>query len=188
MNRQGIPDTMLQFSKGPLDREIVGDMMTMLQRAIEDAIAAVMPEYVLAFRKDGENPDPVDGPFEHFIGDPETFQHTGNYSIDCWQRYARPVWSDIRQNRTLQYTTARSDGDGRHVCPAQLDAIERGIEMYTKPGHVVLDPFSGIGSTGHCALHAGRSFIGFELKDSYYRQAVANLANAAEHTEQARLF
>ena len=98
--------------------------------------------------------------------------------VSEWQKLASPVWDDINPNDTLQYASAREHDDERHICPLQLEVIRRGIRLWTKPGDVVLSPFTGIGSEGHVAVQMGRKFVGAELKASYYRQAVANLKNA----------
>ena len=145
-----------------------------------------IPDYVCTFRKPGENPEPVAGELDYFTGDPRTFQSNGRLSIDIWQRYASPVWMDINQTRTLQYQTAREQNDERHICPLQLDVIERCIQLWSNPNDVVLSPFMGIGSEGHVALKAGRKFIGIELKPSYYKVAVQNL-RAAESEKQAEM-
>jgi DNA modification methylase len=115
------------------------------------------------------------------------FENTGNKSIDIWQRYADPIWMDIRRNRTIQFKSAKSEDDGRHVCPSQLDAIERSMDMFSNEGDTVLDPFNGVGSTGDCALRMNRKYIGFELKDSYFKQAVANLRGCERVEKQAEL-
>ena len=106
-------------------------------------------------------------------------------SINIWQRYASPVWMDINPSDTLQFRSARENEDERHICPLQLDVIRRGIQLWTNPGDVVLDPFMGIASTGYVALEMGRTFIGFELKPSYYECSVKNLQQA-EHTSADR--
>ena len=136
-----------------------------------------IPDYLVTMRKPGENTKPVSGEFDRWIGD-DSFKSTGKLSIDLWQRYASPVWMDIRPNRTLQKESAREDKDERHICPLQLDVIERALELWSNPGDTVLSPFTGIGSEGYCALQMGRKFIGAELKESYWKQAVANLQNA----------
>ena len=82
---------------------------------------------------------------------------------------------DIRQSDTLQKKSAREDKDERHICPLQLEVIQRCIELWTNRGDIVLDPFAGIGSSPYVAVTLGRRGIGFELKESYYKQAVANL-------------
>ena len=82
---------------------------------------------------------------------------------------------DINPSDTLQYRSAREHDDERHICPLQLEVIRRGIELWTNPGDIVLSPFAGIGSEGHVALEMNRRFVGIELKDSYYQQAIENL-------------
>ena len=122
-------------------------------------------DYLVTMRKPGENPERV------------TKTEDG-FPVDLWQRYASPVWMDINPSDTLQYRSAREQADERHVCPLQLQVIERGIELWTNPGDTVLDPFTGIGSTGYVALQLGRRFVGAELKASYFRQSCANLKQA----------
>ena len=87
---------------------------------------------------------------------------------------------DIDPSDTLQYRSAREHDDERHICPLQLDVIRRGVDLWTNPGDIVLSPFAGIGSEGFVALEMGRRFIGAELKESYFNQAVQNLANASK--------
>lgn len=147
-----------------------------------------VPDYVCTFRKPGENPEPVAGELDYFAGDQSTFKVTGRLSIDVWQRYASPVWMDINPSNTLQYTTARDEEDERHICPLQLDVIERCIQLWSNPGDVVLSPFAGIGSEGHVAIKTGRRFVGVELKPSYYRIACQNLRVAESSLNEKRLF
>ncbi len=120
------------------------------------------PDYVLLFRKAGENPIPI----------------KQDISVDLWQKYASPVWFDINQSNTLQRESARENEDEKHICPLQLDVIERLIILYSQKGETVLSPFAGIGSEGYTALRLNRKFVGFELKKSYYEQALKNLNNA----------
>jgi DNA modification methylase/superfamily II DNA or RNA helicase len=108
------------------------------------------------------------------------------YSINVWQRYASPVWFDVNQTRCLNVQQARDGQDEKHICPLQLDVIERSIELWSNPGDLVLSPFAGIGSEGYVALQMGRRFIGAELKPSYWEVAKRNL-KAAER-EQGGLF
>ena len=89
---------------------------------------------------------------------------------------------DINPSDTLQYRSAREHDDERHICPLQLQVIERGVMLWTNPGDIVLSPFMGIGSEGYVSLEMGRRFIGVELKASYFQQAVANLAAATAKT------
>jgi DNA modification methylase len=100
--------------------------------------------------------------------------------VKLWQNYASPVWFDIDPSKTLQHRSARDHADERHICPLQLQVIERAIELWSNPGDVVLSPFAGIGSEGYVALQMARRFCGVELKGSYFRAACANLAAAKE--------
>jgi len=133
-----------------------------------------IPDYLVTMRKPGENTKPVTGELDTFVGD-SSFRNSGNLSIDIWQRYASPVWMDINPSRTLQYQTARENDDERHICPLQLDVIERAMQLWTIPNDVVLSPFAGIGSEGYVAVKMGRRFIGVELKESYWKLACRNL-------------
>ena len=139
---------------------------------------AGIPQYLLAFRKDGENIEPVahNNGLEYFVGENPPIH--GNLSHERWRRYASPVWMDINFSNTLNARAARENEDERHVCPMALDLIERAIILWSNHGDVVFDPYSGIGSTGYMAIKAGRKFIGSELKSAYYEQACKNLASA----------
>ena len=157
-----------------------------------------IPDYFVTMRKDGANDSPVAGDFMdkyaaagmdgREIVRRINAQVGGNMSINMWQQYASPVWMDIRPSHTLQKTSARDDKDERHICPLQLDVIERGVIMWSNPGDVVLSPFMGIGSEGVVSLRMKHRFVGVELKDSYYRQAVANLTDAAHAGTSGDLF
>jgi DNA modification methylase len=132
-----------------------------------------IPDYLITMRKPGENDERV--------------THTNeDFPVQLWQRYASPVWMDINPSDTLQYRSAREDKDERHICPLQLQVIERALKLWTNPGDVVFSPFAGIGSEGDVALRTGRRFIGIELKRSYYEQAARNLKQA-ETPSQAQL-
>lgn len=104
------------------------------------------------------------------------------YSISVWQRYASPVWFDIRQTNVLNYQIARENGDEKHICPLQLDVIERCIDLWSNPGDLVFSPFTGIGSEGYTAVSMGRKFVGSELKQSYFDIAVRNMRDAKKKT------
>lgn len=121
-----------------------------------------IPDYIVTMRKPGDNPERISHTHETF-------------PVDVWQNYASPVWMDIRQSDTLQKKSAREDKDERHICPLQLEVIQRCVELWTNPGDIVLDPFAGIGSVPYVAVTMGRRGIGIELKDSYYKQAKNNL-------------
>ncbi len=134
-----------------------------------------IPDYLCTFRKRDANEKPI------------TKTHD-SFPVDRWQRYASPVWMDINPSDTLQKESAREDADERHICPLQLQVIERGIELWTNPGEVVFSPFAGIGSEGYVALRNERRFIGVELKESYYKQAALNLARAEAEAHPVGLF
>lgn len=133
-----------------------------------------IPDYLVTMRKPGENAERV------------TKTHDG-FPVDKWQNYASPVWMDINPSDTLQRESAREDADERHICPLQLQVIERGIELWTNPGEVVLSPYGGIGSEGYVSLKMRRRAILIELKQSYYQQACRNIRAAEELREQATL-
>ncbi len=156
-----------------------------------------LADYVVTFRKPGENgAHAIAGGFTSFHGEgldisreayaaqlrnerasgraPWTYEQW--LSILVWQRYASPVWSDIRQTRTLQYRGGRDAKDEVHISPLQLDVIERCLDLWSLPGETVLTPFLGIGSEVYAAVELGRRGIGFELKPSYFAQARRNIA------------
>lgn len=140
-----------------------------------------MADYVLAFRK-------WDG-LDDSSKPPKPVEHTREgFSLDQWQRWASPVWDDIQQTRVLRYTQARDDEDERHICPLQLEVIERCVQLWSNPGDLVFSPFAGIGSEGFESLRLGRRFIGTELKPSYWKVGVRNLCLAAQSDEQTALF
>jgi DNA modification methylase len=156
-----------------------------------------LADYIVTFRKPGENPEPVAGCFDRYCGpkenEPDRTKYTSPmdgrnwYSIEVWQRYASPVWMDINQTRTLQYRGGRDEKDEQHISPLQLDVIERCIDLWSNPGDVVLTPFLGIGSEVYAAVEMGRKGIGCELKPSYFAQAVKNLA-ALQKNQTENLF
>lgn len=148
-----------------------------------------LADYVVTFRKPGDNPKPIAEGFKRYIGHPQDEPDRSKYttptdsrnwySIEVWQRYASPVWMDIRQTRTLQYRKARAEKDEQHISPLQLDVIERCVDLWSNPGEKVLTPFMGIGSEVYSAVEMGRFGIGFELKPTYFAQAKRNVADAA---------
>ena len=147
-------------------------------------------DYLLVFRKDGENPIPIEHAegLKYYAGAepvPEglltqfgngwTDQRTNKLSQLIWQRYASSVWMDIRVRRVVEFRGGRDSEDEKHICPLQLDVIERCLTLYSNPGEVMLTPFMGVGSEICGALGYGRRGMGVELKESYYRQALANI-------------
>jgi DNA modification methylase len=121
------------------------------------------PDYVVTFRKPGEPVKPIAHTAEEF-------------PVKLWQELASPCWMDIKQSNTLNRKLAREENDERHICPLQLDLIERLCFLWSSPGDVVFSPFAGIGSEGYVATAMGRRFVGSELKPSYFEIAKQNLA------------
>lgn len=134
-----------------------------------------IPDYLVTMRKPGDNDDPITHNNEQF-------------PISEWQKIASPVWMDINPSDTLQYRTARENNDERHICPLQLGVINRALDLWSKPGDIVLSPFMGIGSEGYCSIKKGRRFIGIELKASYFNCAVKNLDAAVAESQALTLF
>jgi DNA modification methylase len=138
-----------------------------------------IPDYLLIFRKIGDNPIPV----KHSSTD----QSDPNYiPISLWQKYASPVWMDIDYGDTLNKEGRESD-DEKHIAPLQLQTIERAIHLWTNPGETIFTPFMGIGSEIYQALKMGREGVGIELKESYFKIAQKNCRNALEKNKQLSL-
>ncbi len=132
-----------------------------------------IPDYVVTFRKPGDNPEPV--------------SHTDrSFPVSIWQRYASPIWTDINPSDTLQKESAREHEDEKHIAPLQLEVIRRCLELWTNEGDLVFSPFAGIGSEGYEAVKMGRRFVGVELKKSYFDQAVGNLKAAERELEKPK--
>lgn len=164
--------------------------MTAVTDSVQCGVASA--DYLLVFRKSGENPVPVANPvgFLEYAGDdskmPSDIRHMRGFDGDqkqnkfshwIWRRYASSIWDDIRLGHVLPYVESREEDDEKHVHPLQLDVIDRIIQMRSNPGETVLTPFMGVGSEVYSAITKGRRGIGAELKQSYYRQAVKNLAS-----------
>lgn len=132
-----------------------------------------IPDYVMIFRKDGERNNPVTNT---------------DLSVDLWQKYASPVWMDINYGNTLQgYRNGRDENDEKHICPLQLETIERLIHLYSNKSDTILTPFMGIGSEVFQAVKMDRKGIGFELKESYFDLAKKNLQSLKETKKQLTL-
>jgi hypothetical protein len=174
------PVTAMQRTKalGLLHKQIVKDSAMSRQG---------IPDYLVTMRKPGENMNPISGEFDHFVGEDDSQIGNGRYSIDVWQRYASPVWMDIRAGNTLQHRSARDEKDERHICPLQLDVIHRALQLWSNKGDLVCSPFAGIGSEGYESIKLERRFIGAELKESYWQQAVKNLKEAEDDMKKGRL-
>lgn len=185
-------------------------MRTMVRSLMHKNIAedstmcfTAIPDYVLIFKKIGENKVKVTNPsgFKHYYGKtpltPEMEEKYGKWehilakyskctnegddhlknklSQIIWQRYASSVWDDIRNDNILPFHDAREDDDEKHVHPLQLDVIDRLVELYSNPNEVILTPFAGVGSEVYSPVSLGRKAIGIELKDSYYKQMKINV-------------
>ena len=185
----------------------------MHKNIVEDSTECftAMPDYVLLFKKSGENRVKVthERGLKYYAGDtpllPEmeakygSWDHlnikfrdwkdpkTNKLSHIIWQRYASAVWDDIRNDHVLKFKDAREDDDEKHVHPLQLDVIDRVVELYSNPGETVLTPFMGVGSEVYSPVSMGRKAIGIELKDSYFKQAVKNLADVKDRFASERL-
>lgn len=151
-------------------------------------------DYLLVFRRKGENQVPIAHPtglhtyagerqmpaellkYKSWIGN----QIENRFSHWIWRQYASAFWDDIRIGRVLPFKASRDDEDEKHVHPLQLDVIERCVQLWSNPGETVLTPFMGVGSEVFGAVQSGRRGVGFELKPSYFRQAVANMATVRD--------
>lgn len=140
-----------------------------------------IPDYVLFFRNRGINETP--------ISHQDTDSTKPDYlPVNLWQKYASPVWMDVNYRRTLQYRSARDGNDEKHICPLQLDTIERILHLYSNEGDTVFSPFGGIGSEGCVALKMKRKSISIELKESYFRMNVKNHEAFIAQEAQKSLF
>lgn len=169
-----------------------------------------MPDYVLIFKRNGTNEVPVTHPFglKHYAGATPilpmmedkygTFDQlrakykdhkdpkTNKLSHIIWQRYASAVWDDIRIDNVLSFKDGKDEDDEKHVHPLQLDVIDRIVELYSNPGETVLTPFMGVGSEVYSPVSMGRKAIGIELKESYYKQAIRNMATVKSRFDSDR--
>lgn len=132
-------------------------------------------DYIIKFRAQGENATPINS--------------AGQVSRCQWIDWAEAAWMDIRETNTLNVRGTKGEDDTKHICPLQLDVIERCIRLYSNPGELVFSPFTGIGSEGYMALKLGRRFYGCELKDEYHKTASKNLSGVvADSTSERSLF
>jgi len=150
-------------------------------------------DYLLVFRRSGENTVPISHPVGllEYAGERkipnDVYQYRGwqgkqtenRYSHWIWRQYASAFWDDVRINRVLPFKETKEQDDEKHVHPLQLDVIDRCIVLWSNPGEVVFTPFMGVGSEVYSAVMNGRKGVGVELKQSYYRQAVKNIEAAA---------
>jgi hypothetical protein len=183
------------LAKGLAHRTIVDD---------SSRCSVASADYLLVFRRDGDNTEPIAHPvgLTEYAGErqpPSDILHYRGWTGDqkqnrfshwIWRQYASAFWDDIRIGRVLPFNDAKDEDDEKHVHPLQLDVIDRCLVLWSNPGDVVLTPFMGVGSEAYAAVAQGRRALGVELKPSYYRQAVRNVAAAADArtVEQAPLF
>lgn len=160
---------------------------TIVDDAVYGGVASA--DYMLIFRRSGDNPVPVAHPtgLEYYAGEaplPEDClsykgwkgnQIQNKYSHNIWRRYASSVWDDIRMDRVLPFQDSKDPDDEKHVHPLQLDVIDRVVTLRSNPGETVFTPFMGVGSEVYSAVGNGRRGIGAELKPSYFKQAVLNM-------------
>ena len=158
-------------------------------------------DYLLAFRRKGDNPEPVRHPvgLTEYAGErlppADVLRYrgwTGNqrenrYSQWVWRQYASAFWDDVRIGRVLPFKQARDEEDEKHVHPLQLDVIDRCVTLWSNPDDRVLTPFMGVGSEVYGAVGAGRFGVGIELKASYYRQALKVLGEIGERSQEGML-
>lgn len=149
---------------------------------------AGLPDYLLAFRAPGENETPVTHPdgLTQYAGKDDPGGMGVKRSHNIWRAYASPVWMDVRQTNTLNIRAARDEKDEKHICPLQLDVIDRVMVLWSNPGETVFTPFMGVGSEVYGAVKAGRKGVGAELKPSYFKQAKKFVSSAK--SQNASLF
>lgn len=169
---------------------------TIVEDSARSTVASA--DYLLPFRKRGRNPYPVEHPtgLHSYAGEREIpaellkyrgwkgDQTKNRYSHWIWRHYASCFWDDIRLSNVLPYKEARDSEDERHMHPLQLDVIERAVVLWSNPGDAVFTPFMGVGSEVFGAVSNGRRGVGVELKPSYYRQAVRNIAEALKRRKE----
>lgn len=150
-----------------------------------------MPEYLVIFRKWSDD-ESQEVPIKHYDNitnaEKDGATELSVFDLPTWQRYASPVWFDINRTDVLTGKMARDEKDEKHICPLQLEVIERAVRLWTNPNDIVFTPFMGIGSECYQSLKMGRRAVGIELKDSYYAQAVNNCIIASKFTDKKSLF
>lgn len=189
MSRQGIPDYLTTFRKP-------GERSNPVQGLLDHYVGTNNPSQSGYKTKDSINVwqryaepvfDDISSRFDEILPtltpeQAELFFQILNYRFGG---SSQDQWMDINMSETLQYQSARANNDERHVCPLQLQVIHRALQLWTNPGDVVMDPFNGIGSTGYEALKMGRKYVGFELKDSYFKCSVNNLRSVSNTVQQS---
>jgi len=172
----------VQIWKSPVDEMYKTKAHGLLYKTLREDAAATrqgIPDYLVVFRKWPTEAD------EHLV---RPVTHTReDFPLPQWQQWASPAWTDIDLKNVLNVAVAADDKDEKHICPLQLDVIERCVHQWSNPGDVVFSPFTGIGSEGFVALRKKRRFVGIELKGAYFRQAAGFLAEAARGEAQLDL-
>jgi DNA modification methylase len=177
-SRQGMADYIITFRKWNAEAEFA-DPVTSGGERFERYVGLEPPDAsVVAYDAGVPVPAHSNGKWPRFNPFPVGSEAHRLWSISVWQRYASPVWMDINQTDVLNKDLARDSDDERHICPLQLDVIERCIHLWSNAGDLVFSPFTGIGSEGYVALKCGRRFVGTELKRGYFEIAARNLADA----------
>lgn len=150
-----------------------------------------MPEYLLLFRKWEESKDEDYEPIRHYKTEKEALKDGADeiqvMDLDVWQRYASPVWFDIKRTDVLNGRVARTDKDEKHICPLQLEVIRRAVQLWSNPNDIVLSPFGGIGSEPYVALEQKRRAVGIELKPEYFDLMVTHCEEVTDE-KQVNLF
>jgi hypothetical protein len=140
-------------------------------------------DYLVTMRKPGDN----DKPIRHYRDEVERLENNGDeediFPVELWQKYASPVWMDVDQSKTLNFTEGRDSDDVKHISPLQIDIVERALRLWTAKGDTVFTPFLGIGTEVYCAVKMGRKGIGSELKKSYFDLACRNMMSAKQRTD-----
>lgn len=177
-SRQGMADYIITFRKWNAEAEFANPVTSGGER-FERYVGLEPPDAsVVAYDAGVPVPAHSNGKWPRFNPFPVGSEAHRLWSISVWQRYASPVWMDINQTDVLNKDLARDSDDERHICPLQLDVIERCIHLWSNPGDLIFSPFTGIGSEGYVALKCGRRFVGTELKRGYFEIAARNLADA----------
>lgn len=147
-----------------------------------------LPDYVVTMRKPGENKNLISHPAGLSVYAGSETPAGKVLSHEIWRKYASPIWTDIRQTNTLNKNPARESKDERHICPLQIDVIERCLTLWSNPDEIIFSPFAGIGSEGYQAVKMNRKSIGVELKTAYYNVAVSNMRMIENAPKQKELF
>jgi DNA modification methylase len=147
-------------------------LMFVTKNRDSSATRPALADYLLLFRKPGDNAVPI----------------KNDVSNEEWIDWAQPVWWDIKETNTLNARVARDSADERHICPLQLDFIERCVRLWSNPGETVFSPFGGIGSEPYTAVKLGRKALAIELKPTYWQTAVRNLTDLEADMSLPNLF